>query len=361
MKLSMQSALKMIFAMMLIVSVISCGEKNKQNDLGESIDMHTSEESLDWIGPYNGILPCADCPGIETTLTLQGNLKYELKMRYQEKSEKVFIETGSFEWDDAGSIITLNVDGKPSEDHQYKMIENGMLKLDNKGEEISGELAQMYLLNKSEDQMINLMPGEYIYHVSSIRASCEGVGSQSCLQIQKGNEYNPDSLELFYSSIEGFDYQEGFFYKLVVKEEEKEASNVPADASSISYKLVRILSQKRDGKLALNDIWALASLNGNPINVADYQKHPDLEINLREKRVMGNDGCNSFTGSLAKVDDNYISFGQLAGTRMACKNMEGSDQVNANLNSVNAYKINGLKLTFFNANGDELLTYKKVD
>ncbi|HSH50375.1 MAG TPA: copper resistance protein NlpE N-terminal domain-containing protein, partial [Bacteroidales bacterium] len=29
-------------------------------------DMHTSEISLDWQGTYKGVLPCADCPGIET-------------------------------------------------------------------------------------------------------------------------------------------------------------------------------------------------------------------------------------------------------------------------------------------------------
>ena len=34
-------------------------------------DMHTTMNSLDWDGTYTGILPCADCKGIETNITLK--------------------------------------------------------------------------------------------------------------------------------------------------------------------------------------------------------------------------------------------------------------------------------------------------
>lgn len=34
-------------------------------------DMHTAETSLDYQGTYAGTLPAADCPGIETRLTLK--------------------------------------------------------------------------------------------------------------------------------------------------------------------------------------------------------------------------------------------------------------------------------------------------
>jgi len=38
---------------------------------------HTSANSLDWAGVYRGVLPCADCPGIETTLRLATDSTYE--------------------------------------------------------------------------------------------------------------------------------------------------------------------------------------------------------------------------------------------------------------------------------------------
>ena len=33
-------------------------------------DIHNAETSLDYEGTYKGVLPAADCPGIETTLIL---------------------------------------------------------------------------------------------------------------------------------------------------------------------------------------------------------------------------------------------------------------------------------------------------
>lgn len=36
----------------------------------EVTDIHNAENSLDYEGTYKGVFPAADCPGIETTLTL---------------------------------------------------------------------------------------------------------------------------------------------------------------------------------------------------------------------------------------------------------------------------------------------------
>ena len=37
----------------------------------------TARDSLDWAGSYEGVLPCADCPGIRTRVTLSDNGRYE--------------------------------------------------------------------------------------------------------------------------------------------------------------------------------------------------------------------------------------------------------------------------------------------
>lgn len=48
-------------------------------------------------------------------------------------------------------------------------------------------------------------------------------------------------MEFLYSSIIGFTYDEGFEYKILVSE--KEIANPPADASSIEYTLLNIISK----------------------------------------------------------------------------------------------------------------------
>jgi hypothetical protein len=67
---------------------------------------------------------------------------------------------------------------------------------------------------------------------------CVGVAPQTCLQVR----YAPDEdYQFFYSPIEGFDYEPGFDYELLVQKTPVE--NPPADASSIQWTLVEIVSQ----------------------------------------------------------------------------------------------------------------------
>ncbi|GGD94473.1 copper resistance protein NlpE [Planktosalinus lacus] len=42
-------------------------------EMEQAPDISTSENSLDWHGTYQGILPCADCEGIQTEVTLHDN------------------------------------------------------------------------------------------------------------------------------------------------------------------------------------------------------------------------------------------------------------------------------------------------
>ena len=48
---------------------------------------HTSEISRDWYGSYAGVVPCADCAGIETSIPLNEDLSYQLRTRYLGKDD----------------------------------------------------------------------------------------------------------------------------------------------------------------------------------------------------------------------------------------------------------------------------------
>lgn len=55
---------------------------------------------------------------------------------------------------------------------------------------------------------------------------------------------------LFWSGIDGFDYEEGYEYRIRVKGYEYEKDEIRADGSSIWYKLDKILwKEKRDSDL----------------------------------------------------------------------------------------------------------------
>ncbi|OAB78151.1 DUF4377 domain-containing protein [Cochleicola gelatinilyticus] len=211
----------------------------------------------------------------------------------------------------------------------------------------------------------------FVYWVNSAKVACEGVGQRQCLQIQKGEQFREGEWQLFYSTIDGFNYEPGFIYKLEVSEVKKDPKSVPADASSIQYTLVEVLEKKAmepktDSKIAiqLHDIWALQAMNGDVVRHNQFSgrnKQPVLEIFVEEKRIGGNDGCNSIFGSIETLTDKSIRFGTLGGTKMACPNMDLSAEYNKALQQVRSYKREELSLYFYNEADKEVLRYKKVD
>jgi uncharacterized lipoprotein NlpE involved in copper resistance len=110
------------------------------------VTVHTSQNSLDWAGVYQGVVPCADCAGIETTLRLAADGTYELSLQYLGKSTTPFSSKGSFEWRQNGRAIELQTnDGTP---RFFRVEENQLRQLDTRGQPIESALADKYVLRK---------------------------------------------------------------------------------------------------------------------------------------------------------------------------------------------------------------------
>jgi heat shock protein HslJ len=123
-------------------------------------------------------------------------------------------------------------------------------------------------------------------------------------------------------------------------------------------------SEKIDNKIRLNDIWALKAIEDEMIDISElsgFQKQTVLEIHLKEMKIYGNDGCNNMFGSIESLDEKNIVFGAVGGTKMACPNMELSSKYNSVLVETKTYKLDDLNLYFYDADGNELLKYQKVD
>ncbi|WPP51367.1 copper resistance protein NlpE N-terminal domain-containing protein [Catalinimonas niigatensis] len=129
--------------------VISACQPPTKSDNTEDIaaSTHNNANALDWSGSYIGTLPCADCAGIETRLTLHEDLSYLIQTTYLGKEDNAFEQEGSFSWNADGNTITLSkmVDGP----RQYFVGENTLTQLDQEGNRITGDLAQKYVLIKT--------------------------------------------------------------------------------------------------------------------------------------------------------------------------------------------------------------------
>lgn len=93
-------------------------------------DMHTSRNALDWAGSYEGVLPCADCPGIQTRLVLMADGRFELSTQALGRQSAPQTASGRFTWNSAGSDITLDAAGAGQ---QFRVGEGRLLQLDRDG------------------------------------------------------------------------------------------------------------------------------------------------------------------------------------------------------------------------------------
>ncbi|MDR3047942.1 MAG: copper resistance protein NlpE [Bacteroidales bacterium] len=148
--------MRKVFFMAIFATVLlgfdSCGQKKSSEsidavDATDAIDMHSSRISVNWQGTYKGTTPCADCEGIQTTLTLNDST-YVLEKVYLGKTNEVFKTEGKFVWNEEGSRITLDNEKTNGFNVQFRVGENMLWQLDSDGDQIEGKLATMYEFRK---------------------------------------------------------------------------------------------------------------------------------------------------------------------------------------------------------------------
>ena len=205
---------------------------------------------------------------------------------------------------------------------------------------------------------------ETVLWVNSLRVPCTGLIEMQCLEIQEGEQFASDKWELFYDRIEGFKFRAGYIHKLKIKKENLDPVDVPADGSSIKYTLIEVLEKRSDKKVRLHDIWALKRINGKDIprgKESGLETLPMLEIYLAEMRFLGNDGCNQIRGELTMATESNLQFGNIAGTKKMCREMNIPKAFRKALAQTATYKLKNLMLILVDENGKELAVLKKMD
>lgn len=122
------------------------------------------------------------------------------------------------------------------------------------------------------------------------------------------------------------------------------------------------LSRKAEGETTadarLHDIWVATHIGSDAVDKEDV---PTLEINLTEMTCSGYDGCNSYMGSIKQATASALTLGDMAGTLRMCHDMATPDKYSQALHAVRTYRLDGLTLHLYDAEGKEVLTFKKAD
>lgn len=112
----------------------------------ESTEMTTNEP---WAGTYQGVLPCADCGGIDTEIMIHDNNTYMETQNYLDKEgENSFKFEGTVVWNEDKTQFTLTPSKEGENAVTYKVQEGSIVALDADGNEYTGDIASAYVLNK---------------------------------------------------------------------------------------------------------------------------------------------------------------------------------------------------------------------
>lgn len=136
--------MKIKFVSLAIISLALSACAPAPHSSADFASEHNARISLDWAGTYRGVLPCADCEGIKTVVTLDANGTYQTQSQYLGKGDDVSVEKGAFTWSAAGNTIML---GK-TDPEQYFVGENRLIRLAMDGSRITGAIADRFILLK---------------------------------------------------------------------------------------------------------------------------------------------------------------------------------------------------------------------
>ena len=98
------------------------GGHARRNSAGHAARAGSRPPALDakaFAGNFSGTLPCADCPGIDSTLELHTDGTFMLMESYQERKVEPAMLEGTWTAEENGSRIRLDPNSKSEQDRLY--------------------------------------------------------------------------------------------------------------------------------------------------------------------------------------------------------------------------------------------------
>lgn len=276
-------------------SNVSSKDSIAKVDSLNNIAAHNAKNSLDYIGTYKGILPCADCEGLETVVCINENDTYNVKTKYIGKGEKVFEQKGTFSWNKAGNTIVLNEEKNGP--NQYFVGENTLTQLTLTGEKITGNLASQYVLAKQPTAN------------SEIEATDE----------------NKATVDL----------------------------NSRVEAQTVVKKVNPAV-----GKATLAETkWKLITLNGKVVTQKGNREYY-IKLNSKDGRFTAFAGCNNMIGNYVMPSAFGLSFSNVAMTKMACPGMDLENRFSKVIEETDRYTLKDNILKFHKGKTTVLATFE---
>lgn len=297
---------KLLLFSLSLAAFIGCNKQTNDNvssqdsiakhDSIDKVTAHNAKKMLAYVGTYKGILPCADCEGLETTICINENHTYNIKTHYQGKGDKVFEQKGTFSWNKTGTAIVL--DDSNNGPNQYLLGKNTLTQLDLSGKKITGELASHYVLSKQPTENA---------------------------EIETNTLKNNETVDL----------------------------NSRMEAHTVIKKVNPAV-----GKVTLAETkWKLMTLNGKLVSPSGKKEY-FIKLNSKDGMFSAFAGCNSIGGSYVMPSAFGLSFSEIVMTEMACANNTIETRFTSMLGKVDRYTLNDNILELKKGKKEVLATFE---
>jgi hypothetical protein len=101
--------------------------KSLQKETDHAAHQNHADKSQEFHGVFYGYLPCDDCDGVKTTLSLQQKQNYLLVIQPAKASSREYYERGKYNWDEGNRIVVLTPKKEGVSPRRYHIEDEGTL------------------------------------------------------------------------------------------------------------------------------------------------------------------------------------------------------------------------------------------
>ncbi len=164
-------------------------------------------------GAYNGIIPCADCEGINYEIELKDDMTYRERMIYLGKNIKPVSSIGKWKLEGTNKITVFK---KSDEISQFEYSKGDLIILDGSGKRIEGPAAEKFILKPGGVQLP--------YDPYSVPADSSAISNSTSGKLNSENDTSINGLWNL-SEINGQIPEEGNYMTGIPNLEIKQADN----------------------------------------------------------------------------------------------------------------------------------------
>jgi copper homeostasis protein (lipoprotein) len=308
-------------------------------------------------GMWAGVLPCADCSGIRTSIEFRPDSIYVMRSEYlgtKRSRDTIAVELGR--WNVVANGQRVQLSGNGATARQYVIAVRGLRMLDLSGNEIETSA------NVTLERQDQVTPINDVFHVRGMYRHMADAGTleecRSGWRMLVAEQKDNAALERAYAKAKHADgapvlvslsghldlerAESGDPYSALIVDKFEAmhpgescavASPTPPHASATTATLE-------------NTKWKLIEIGGAPFAPTAGEHEVFIQLDPKEHRVSGQAQCNRVMGGYT-LRDSSLSFTSVATTRVFCPAMDDENAVLKALGGTTGYRLRGQTLELY--------------